>query len=50
MIRLQTIIVALSVVLFADWAQATAAENQAFVYPQERMYGVHRAVLYAPQI
>ncbi|MGH8863033.1 MAG: hypothetical protein ACREVZ_00050 [Burkholderiales bacterium] len=48
--KLRAIIVALSVVLYTDWAQATTAENQTFVYPQERMYGVHKAILYAPQI
>lgn len=42
---------ALATILYCGWAQATtAAETQSFVYPQERMYGAHKGILYAPQI
>ena len=37
-------------ILWCGSTHASANETQSFVYPQERMYGTHKAILYAPQI
>jgi hypothetical protein len=41
---------AAAALLYCGWAQAVAVEQPTFVYPQERQYGVHKAILHAPQI
>jgi len=43
-------LIALSAVLSGGGAHAQTAANDSFVYPQERAYGAHKAVLHAPQI
>ena len=50
MTMMRTAAVALSAVLYCGWVQATVAEEPSFVYPQERDYGPHKAILHAPQI